>query len=262
MKKEREYEKNRKQEEEIRAFLRSTAQPEIDWERKRQDLEFLRMERRRLRIPSKKPYGQRVLEQMAYLSPAVWLIQGALVLILGWTFCVGDRKGILINLLFCAPIVGIVGFTEIMRSYRQNMWELEQACRYNLRQLMGMRLLIFGIVDTLVACGVAVMGLGAGIGIWELLMFFFIPQLLSDCVYLYLMTRFRRRFQGITLLGAAVCMSLLWFTLMEGIPYDPRLMRRLSNPFVLMFMLLACIALLLLCCVRFLRGMEVECCGT
>ena len=125
MKKEREYEKNRKQEEEIRAFLRSTAQPEIDWERKRQALEFLRMERRRLRIPSKKPYGQRVLEQMAYLSPAVWLIQGALVLILGWTFCVGDRKGILINLLFCAPIVGIVGFTEIMRSYRQNMWELD-----------------------------------------------------------------------------------------------------------------------------------------
>ena len=262
MKEERKNKRNRRQEEEIRAFLKSAEQPEIDGERKRQTLELLRMERKWLHIRSRKPYIQRVLDQTAYLSPAVWLIQGALVLILGWSFCVGDRREILINLLLCAPIIGIVGFTEIMRSYRQSMWELEQACRYNLRQLMGMRLLIFGIVDSLVACGVAVMGLGAGIGIWELLMFFFIPQLLSDCVYLYLMTRFRRRFQGITLLGAAVCMSLLWFTLMEGIPYDPRLMRRLSNPFVLMFMLLACIALLLLCCVRFLRGMEVECCGT
>ena len=261
MKEERKNKRNRRQEEEIRAFLKSAEQPEIDGERKRQTLELLRMERKWLHIRSRKPYIQRVLDQTAYLSPAVWLIQGALVLILGWSFCVGDRREILINLLLCAPIIGIVGFTEIMRSYRQSMWELEQACRYNLRQLMGMRLLIFGIVDSLVACGVTVMGFGAGIWASELLGFFFIPQILSDCVYLYLMARFRQRFQGITLLGAAVFMTLLWVTLLEGIAYDPQLRQRIADPFILALLLLACLGLLALCCVRFLKGVEAEYCG-
>ena len=166
----------------------------------------------------------------------------------------------LLSLLLCAPIIGIVGFTEIMRSYRQNMWELEQACRYNLRQLMGMRLLIFGIVDSLVACGVAIMGIGAGIRTWELLFFFFIPQILSDCVYLYLMARFRRRFQGTALLGAAVLMTFLWMMLLEGIPYNPELMLRLADPLALALILLACVGLLALCCIRFLKGAEAECC--
>lgn len=260
MKEERKNKRNRRQEE-IRAFLKSAEQPEIDRERKRQTLELLRMERKRLHIRSRKPYVQRVLEQTAYLSPAAWLIQGALVLILGWSFCAGDKREILINLLLCAPIIGIVGFTEIMRSYRQSMWELEQACRYNLRQLMGMRLLIFGIVDSLVACGVTVMGFGAGIRASELLVLFFIPQILSDCVYLYLMARFRRRFQGITLLGAAVLMTMLWVTLLEGIAYDPQLRQQLADPFMLALLLLACLGLLALCCMRFLKGAEAEYCG-
>ncbi len=260
MKKNTENVMDRSQEEKFRDFFKNAEQPDIDEERKRHTLELLRMERKRLHVRSRKPYVQRVLEQAAYLSPAAWLLQAALVLFIGWGFQVREKEETLLSLLLCAPIIGIVGFTEIMRSYRQNMWELEQACRYNLRQLMGMRLLIFGIVDSLVACGVAIMGIGAGIRTWELLFFFFIPQILSDCVYLYLMARFRRRFQGTALLGAAVLMTFLWMMLLEGIPYNPELMLRLADPLALALILLACVGLLALCCIRFLKGAEAECC--
>ena len=140
------------------------------------------------------------------------------------------------------------------------MWELEQACRYNLRQLMGMRIIIFGIADTLAACGVAVMGLGAGVQAWELVFFYFIPQILSDCVYLYLMARFRRRFQGTALLGSAVLMAFFWMKLLQGVPYNKQLMQRIAEPFALILILSASVGLLAWCCARFLKGMETECC--
>ena len=252
---------DRRQDEKLRDFFKNAEQPDIDEERKRHTLELLRMERKRLHVRSRKPYVQRVLEQAAYLSPAAWLLQAALVLFIGWGFQVREKEETLLSLLLCAPIIGIVGFTEIMRSYRQNMWELEQACRYNLRQLMGMRLLIFGIADSLVACSVAVMGWGTGIRTWEVLIFFFIPQILSDCVYLYLMTRFRRHFQGTALLGSAVLMTILWMWILQGVPYNPKLMRWLADPFALILILFISTGLLSLCCVRFLKETETEYCA-
>ena len=251
---------NEKQIKEIRSLLEHAKQPDIDEGRKRKTLELLQAERKRLHIRSKKTYGQRVWEQLPYISPAAWLLQGILLLMIGWGFYAEGREEILLYLLFCAPMAGVVGFTEIMRSYRQNMWELEQACRYNLRQLMGMRMILFGIADTLAACSVAVMGLGAGVQAWELVFFYFIPQILSDCVYLYLMARFRRRFQGTALLGSAVFMAFFWMKLLQGVPYNKQLMQRIAEPFALILILSASVGLLAWCCARFLKGMETECC--
>jgi hypothetical protein len=252
---------NETQIQEIRSILEGVRTPEIDENRKQNTLELLRMERKRLHMRSRKTYGRRLLEQTAYLSPAAWLIQGTLVLSLAYGFLVREKEEMLLQLLLCAPVIGIVGFTELMRSYRQNMWELEQACRYNLRQLMGMRLLIFGIADSLVACSVAIMGWGTGIRTWEVLIFFFIPQILSDCVYLYLMTRFRRHFQGTALLGSAVLMTILWMWILQGVPYNPKLMRWLADPFALILILFISTGLLSLCCVRFLKETETEYCA-
>ena len=124
---------NEKQIKEIRSLLEHAKQPDIDEGRKRKTLELLQAERKRLHIRSKKTYGQRVWEQIPYISPAAWLLQGILLLMIGWGFYAEGREEILLYLLFCAPMAGVVGFTEIMRSYRQNMWELEQACRKCLR---------------------------------------------------------------------------------------------------------------------------------
>lgn len=252
---------NRKQEEELRAFLEKARQPQIDEERKRQTLELLKLERKCLHVRVKKPYRTRVWEQMAYISPAAWFLQGILALVLGYELCAAEREALLAILLFCAPVMGVVGFTEILRSYRKNMWELEQACRYNLRQLMGMRLLIFAVVDSLVAGGVMLIGIQVGIEFGELLLCFLIPQMLSDSVYLYLMNCFRRQFQGTALVGAAIVMGALWMWVFGIIIENPGVLRRLSEPAALLMIVLGSVGLLALGCVRFLKGIEIECCG-
>ena len=98
---------SRKQEEELRGFFGKARQPDIDEEKKRQTLELLKMERKRLHVRVRKPYRKRVLEQMAYISPAAWILQGILALSLGYMFCVPERDALLASLLFCAPMVGM-----------------------------------------------------------------------------------------------------------------------------------------------------------
>ncbi len=258
----REFYRNHRAEKEIRAFL--TAGPPVfpEKERKQKNLELLYQERKRLRLAPRQSYGKRVLNQAAYLSPLAWVIQGGIVLLIGWSLrpeAAGDQRFPLL-LAACAPLLGMVGITEILRSYQENVWELEQACRYNLRQLMGMRLLIFGIVDTWIALLVLLGGIRAGICLEELLVFFLIPQLLSDCVYLRLMSLFRRRFQGIGLLGMAVAVTFLWLWIAEWMATATSL--GFLQPAVwrawIYAVSLGSAGLLVLCCVKFLRGVDKE----
>lgn len=243
-------------EEEISVFLKSAEKPAIEEERKKKSLELLRLERKNMHFTLHRSYGKRVLEQAAYISPAAWVFQGILVLVLG--MILNDpyivKDGVLASLAVCAPIVGVIGFTEILRSYQRNMWELEQACRYNLRQLAGMRLLIFGIADFLAVAVVVAGGISNGFQAEELLLFFLIPQLLSDCVYLYLMARFRRRFQGTVLLGAAVGIAFCWTQTALVLLDHQELRARLCSPGMLSVCLAVSLGLLAICCIRFLHG--------
>ncbi len=250
----------RKQEAEIRAFLKKSEQPYIDEERKRRMLELLRIERKKLHVRSRKSYAKRVLEQAGYLSPLAWILQGAAVLFLGWLIHVEERNSILAGLLTCAPMLGVIGFAEILRSYQQNVWELEQACRYNLRQLMGMRLLIFGAVDSLLACCVIISGFQAGIRAEELLVFFLIPQMLSDSVYLYLMTRLRQRFQVTALIASGVMLTMFWAQIFAAVLQTPQIVEQLTRPLALLAVLLVSMGLLALSCTRFLQETETAAC--
>ncbi len=245
-------------EKEIRCFL--TGGPPLipEEERKRKSLELLYLERKSMRLVPKQCYGKRVLNQAAYISPLAWILQGCVVLLLG-SFLnpgFGENAGILSLLAVCGPLVGIIGITEILRSYRDNVWELEQACRYNLRQLMGMRLLIFGAVDAMIAILVLLGGIWAGISPEQVLLFFLLPQLVSDCIYLYLMTLFRRRFQGTVLIGAAVAVTLIWMQIVEMIVEIPGILQIISGSKWIYAASLASAGLLGLCAVKFLRGID------
>ena len=100
-----------------------------------------------------------------------------------------------------------------------------------------------------------------GIEFGELLLCFLIPQMISDSVYLHLMTCFRRRFQGTALIGAAIVMGVLWAYGAETIIKLPGMLGQLSEPAALLMMILGSACLLALSCVRFLQGIEMECCG-
>jgi len=248
--------KEREMEKEIRAFLAGIRQPEIEEERKRQSLALFRQQRKRLRFTGKKPYAQRLWEQAAYISPGAWLGQGGVVLLMGFAFhfFYWGKGDILVTLAACAPLFGLIGFTEVMKSYQKDMWELEQSCRYNLRELAAMRLLIFGLVDLVLVAVIFAMGLCIGIRADLLILFFLVPVLLSDSIYLRLMERFRKGFGAMVPAGAGILMAAGWLILCVEIWKNVRLAMLLLRPWALAVLLLLSLVLLAESCAQFLQG--------
>ncbi len=254
--------KDRREEQKLERRLQSyfgrMELPVIDENRKQKALELLRLQRKSLRIRTQKPFIKRAADQAAYLSPGAWICQG--VLLVSLLFFLGttsmEASDMLISLAVCAPVLGLIGFTEVLRSFHSNIWELEQACRYNLRQIMLMRLLIFGTADFGVLLAVLICGTGSGLAAGQIILFFLIPQILSDCVYLYLTARLQRRFQSVSLAAAAIALAALW---MYGGMWITRLSqwsRALSDPAVLALVLAGSLLLLACCVKKFLHEID------
>lgn len=154
--------------------------------------------------------GQRLLIQLSYLSPWQWLVQFFFLLGLGWYWSVGFFDEYFLTM--AAAGLGLSGAIEIQRSYRFEMWELEQACRYNLRELFALRMLLLGGMDLGILLLTLGVGLAQGQGV-AVCLYLLIPALLSDGFYLYLLQRLGRRCESYALTAAGVLLSVLFFWL-------------------------------------------------
>ncbi|MGI6071148.1 MAG: hypothetical protein ACOYBE_12125 [Blautia sp.] len=163
---------------------------------------------RSMRPVHKKTKLQRWADAAGHLSAFTWFFQAVLLLLLGAAFLVDwiDALGVAV---FTAPLLGIIGTLELMRSYAWNMWELEQSCRYHLPQMMGMKMVVLGILDFLVLIVFGVVGGCGGWGMNGFLIQILIPFLLSNAVSLWLMRRFRNSYGFGILLAAGLFMSVL-----------------------------------------------------
>ena len=83
-----------------------------------------------------------------------------------------EKRDTLLVLSACAPLPGVIGLIELLRSWQSGMWELEEACRYHLQQIQGMRLLVLGITDSAGTAVVFAAGLLNGYRAGMLLLFF------------------------------------------------------------------------------------------
>lgn len=252
---------DREREKEIRTFLKEAGLSEgADWLRpeegpKQETLALLRKERMRLRLRPRKTFLERLFDQASWLSPGSWLFQAAALLF----FCVllkntdYARRDTLLMVSACTPLFGIAGLVELLRSWQNGMWELEECCRYHLRQIQGMRLLVFGIVD----CGAAVVILGLGVlegyTLETLLLFFLFPLLVSDGVFLLLAKTFRRGAKGLVPVLAGFCMGIFWTYHAAWIQDVPWVFKTCTSPLILTALLFLGVGLLVLGCVRFLN---------
>lgn len=93
----------------------------------------------------------RVKSQVKYISPKIWIMQFLLLLL-----CVYLMKNIApgsdSQLLFSVTslfitLIALLGFPELCKSFSCGMWELEQSCKYNLRQLISLKMIILGVAD-------------------------------------------------------------------------------------------------------------------
>ena len=152
---------------------------------------------------------RRVFMQIPFLSKGT-LFGQAVILLAGILIAMNGRdQRYLMVMSICIPLVGVVGGLEILRSFASGMWELEQTCRYDLRQVMGMKLFIIGITD-LMSLGLwIVLGNIRGTGITHMLIFVLIPFNISNIVYLLILKIFGRNCSGFVFAAAGVGMSMV-----------------------------------------------------
>ncbi len=256
-------ENQREMENEIRAFLKGAEGEEWfhpEERRKRETLAFLQAERRKQRFCPGKSFGERLLDQASWMSPASWLGQLAVLVLLLWLLgnTGWERRDVLLLVTACTPLPGVIGLVELLRSWQNNMWELEEACRYHLRQIQGMRLLVFGIADSIGAAAVFAMGFLEGYTVELLLLFFLFPLLVSDSVFLLLARTFRRGARGLVPVLGGFGMGLFWMYQAAWLQDVPGTLEEYTGPGTLAVLLAGSLGLLVFACARFLNETDKE----
>ena len=125
-----------------------------------------------------------VINQFRHLSPALWFTDAAVLafcmLVIRRTGDGADRELLFSFLSFLAALLGTLGFPELCRSFSCRMWELEQSCRYDLRQITSVRLFLIGMTDLVLLLLVSGMvSSRTEILFWETAVYLLVPFNLS-----------------------------------------------------------------------------------
>jgi len=124
---------------------------------------------------------RRLLFTAAILSPSFWLIEGAAALTLlfvltDWGSGEQAVRTMLAEVSALAAGAAVLGIPEILRPVTGRMWELEQSCRINSRQLMSARMVLVAGLDlalfTLIALA---LGGKAGVEVWRVMLYLLTP---------------------------------------------------------------------------------------
>lgn len=97
---------------------------------------------------------RRIINVISYISPLFWCIQAAIFLI----FILIDYDKF--SYLPLIPIVAVTALCEILKNAYFEMWELERACKYDLRSLLVLKLLITGVIDFMLLITAVFIGKG------------------------------------------------------------------------------------------------------
>ena len=129
-------------------------------------------------------YHEFLWAQFKLIRKRWWFLQFLLLFILGATLIsayedyYGQRcMGIM------ASVFVILIIPEFWKNRSYHCMEIEESSYYSLRQIYAARMVLFGIVDTLlltVFCGIMTMGLN--IGFTKLLVQFLLPMLVTACI--------------------------------------------------------------------------------
>lgn len=116
-----------------------------------------------------------------------WLIQfSLLILTILLITRVIDNETFIIQSLTVTVIFSVIFFIdELFRSFTSGMWELEQTLKYDLRQHIIIKLLIFGLTDLLLIICLAFICQGViAISFWKIILYLLVPFNIT-CIALF-----------------------------------------------------------------------------
>lgn len=141
---------------------------------------------------------KRIINQFKYISPLLWFSQlfviGLCMLLISHIGSDTDMTATLSAISFIVALLGVVGFPEICKSFSYQMWELEQSCKYNLRQLIAIKLTIIGTLDLLIILAITFFTcLQTELPMWEMALYLFVPFNLACIASFFVTTRARNK---------------------------------------------------------------------
>lgn len=169
-------------------------------------------EKRFRRYPS---FAENVWNELRFQSPWHWALQGGvlfaalLVAVWGSRMAGTNSVNIAASSVFIV-FAGNICLSGVARLFSWHMAELEQTLYLNLKQMICIRMLEAGVVDSGVLAILTGVGGGcsvSGTGVYFLYML--VPFLWSDVLYLYMLTAFRNLFSGFGQTAAGVICGLL-----------------------------------------------------
>lgn len=177
--------------------------------------EILRQEIKRKPLISERHIMGGILNQMGHISPVTWACQVLVLILGGHLLSEMQSESILQTVALIIPLIGLVGFPELMKSFHCDMWELEESCFYNLREILLMKMMIFGMVDGMILCILMGAAGKGGMEWYEVLCSILIPYNLSCTVYLELFRVMKRKCSGYALVMAGFFMVVILYVIRQ-----------------------------------------------
>lgn len=143
-------------------------------------------------------WARKLINQFRYISLTLWLTEllalGLAVYIISQVNIDSDITTVLSSLSFIIALIGVLGFPELCKSFSYQMWELEHSCKYNLKQIVALKLFIIGTLDLLILITVSVlMSVQTNLPLWQLALYIFVPFNLTCIISFYIISFSRKK---------------------------------------------------------------------
>lgn len=178
-------------------------------------------------------YHEFLWEQLQIVQKKWWVLQFFLLCALGSMLLLGyEERYASRNMGILAALFVILVIPEFWKSRSYQCMEIEETAYYSLRQIYAARMVLFGIVDTVlltIFCMTATIGLH--ISIIKLLVQFIFPMLVTACICFG--TLCSKRMFNETM---AVFFCILWSTLWALITLNERIYTMITLPIWMLFL--------------------------
>lgn len=201
-------------------ILKKNIVPEIDKNKKYQAIEFLKTEIKNTDIEIKESYFQKIIKQLPFISKKIILVQ-FLFLILGLLiiyYTSFESTRLLLSLVM--PILAFFQVAEIQRSFKYNMYEIEMACKVNLREIITTRLIIMTVINLLImTLFVIIAGAKFQEGIHLLIVYLLVPFLVTNVLTMEISKLLKSKQNDVANISIALIINMFLFVSHIRLPY-------------------------------------------
>ena len=201
-------------------ILKKNIVPEIDESKKNKAIEKLKIEIANTDIEIKESYFQKIIKQIPFINKITLFTQTLLliigILIINYTSFENTR--LLLSLVM--PILAFFQITEMQRSFKYNMYEIEMACKVNLGEVITTRLIIMTIINLLIITLFAIItGVKFQTGINLIIVYLLVPFLVTNVVSMEVSKLLKNKQNDVSNMSIVVIINMLLFILNIRFPY-------------------------------------------